>query len=1054
MDGFKPGHIRRLKVKYFMTYDEVEIFPKSGLNLIVGLNGSGKSSIMCAICLGLGGKPQYTGRATQLCDFIKHGHPEASIEIELAYGSSKMKTILISRSIKTRSSAWFINNAPSNQNEVLSYIKKLNIDTGNLCQFLPQEKVVEFSKMDKKQRLENMLHTIGEPQLVELFEQLKELRRNFCDTEDRIKQIKNEKEEHQQKNERLKPEVEKQNEREQLKGQLRLLNDQKKILEYDIYRNEEKEKKAAKIECEKTKKNCEKELERVRSKLNELNSECKQRQKSVKSLEAECSSLLLKIQGKLKNMGDIDGKVHNEKIELKNRLAEKENETKRCKDLQQQIAALEALYPQLKAERMESREKMERIAKQSTELEFKHAELFQKAEQFKAEGNMYSYEISRFEKRLAEMQNEEKNLLKKLKGFSSAAYEATCWLLENKHVFSSNVYTPILMQIKVGRDEDRKYIENHIPMRDLLAFVCEDKKDAEHLITILRTTKKLSINVVMAPDQPLSAFQSPNVNARDRQVGFRSFIRDLFTCPDPVMRYLCRCFNVHRIPVCTADAERNIEYLLERFRLIYTPANKISGRQSRYGQKAWSYMKDNIMDKKLLTIDTGFTQQEETILAEAQKNLNHCQNGYRLVSSELADLEKCIEKNRQDKKALLELQQRFQTTEAQLKQKNHLLKNLSQNSINESQLKLQVKTNIQKLNVQRQKLLNEQKVLLLEYIKVTKERIDAVLALNCSVKLLRLVSKQEKGIEVEFNTAKENYDNAEAEHREIYNKAKALLVAIKPLLADVAQGRNSNQVKKVISNSKQEDKEVFPSPTLIKHLPRSMDELEEKIIHTTAQLNMNSDVNNSVLLEYQKYLHEIEKAEETIENCEEQLRKLKAEIDEKKERWLPSLERHVFNINKKFSHYYKFLKCAGEISLDTCDNSDDFPKYGLQIKLKYREDEPFTELSQTHHSGGECSVAAIIFILSLQELTRVPFRCIDEINQGMDSINERKIYQLVSDSATSNENSSQYFLLTPKLLMDLTYPEDVAVHIIYNSCFTNMKLNIKKHLRQASKLVL
>lgn len=49
----------------------------------MGLNGSGKSSIMCAICLGLAGKPHFTGRASQLSDFIKHGGQEAEIEIEL-----------------------------------------------------------------------------------------------------------------------------------------------------------------------------------------------------------------------------------------------------------------------------------------------------------------------------------------------------------------------------------------------------------------------------------------------------------------------------------------------------------------------------------------------------------------------------------------------------------------------------------------------------------------------------------------------------------------------------------------------------------------------------------------------------------------------------------------------------------------------------------------------------------------------------------------------------------------------------------------------------------
>ena len=42
-----------------------------------------------------------------------------------------------------------------------------------------------------------------------------------------------------------------------------------------------------------------------------------------------------------------------------------------------------------------------------------------------------------------------------------------------------------------------------------------------------------------------------------------------------------------------------------------------------------------------------------------------------------------------------------------------------------------------------------------------------------------------------------------------------------------------------------------------------------------------------------------------------------------------------------------------------------------------------------HQSGGERSVATALYMLALQELTTVPFRCVDEINQGMDARNER-----------------------------------------------------------------
>lgn len=41
----------------------------------------------------------------------------------------------------------------------------------------------------------------------------------------------------------------------------------------------------------------------------------------------------------------------------------------------------------------------------------------------------------------------------------------------------------------------------------------------------------------------------------------------------------------------------------------------------------------------------------------------------------------------------------------------------------------------------------------------------------------------------------------------------------------------------------------------------------------------------------------------------------------------------------------------------------------------------------------------MLYLISLQELTPCPFRLVDEINQGMDPINERMIFKVVADCA-------------------------------------------------------
>lgn len=49
-------------ISVLSTYDHSEVFPGPKLNMIVGANGTGKSSIVCAICLGLAGKTAVLGR--------------------------------------------------------------------------------------------------------------------------------------------------------------------------------------------------------------------------------------------------------------------------------------------------------------------------------------------------------------------------------------------------------------------------------------------------------------------------------------------------------------------------------------------------------------------------------------------------------------------------------------------------------------------------------------------------------------------------------------------------------------------------------------------------------------------------------------------------------------------------------------------------------------------------------------------------------------------------------------------------------------------------------
>ncbi len=85
--------------------------------------------------------------------------------------------------------------------------------------------------------------------------------------------------------------------------------------------------------------------------------------------------------------------------------------------------------------------------------------------------------------------------------------------------------------------------------------------------------------------------------------------------------------------------------------------------------------------------------------------------------------------------------------------------------------------------------------------------------------------------------------------------------------------------------------------------------------------------------------------------------------------------------------------------------------------------------------------------MSLQTLTRSPFRVVDEINQGMDPRNERLVHKRMvaiacgADAASAlardagaeegaGPAGSQYFLITPKLLHGLEYARGMQVMCI------------------------
>lgn len=72
-----------------------------------------------------------------------------------------------------------------------------------------------------------------------------------------------------------------------------------------------------------------------------------------------------------------------------------------------------------------------------------------------------------------------------------------------------------------------------------------------------------------------------------------------------------------------------------------------------------------------------------------------------------------------------------------------------------------------------------------------------------------------------------------------------------------------------------------------------------------------------------------------------------------------------------------------------------------------------------------------------QDLMVAPFRCVDEINQGLDERNERLVFKRIVENSTRppgpkgpTDHCGQYWLITPKLLPNLTDMEVEALNVV------------------------
>jgi chromosome segregation ATPase len=220
----------------------------------------------------------------------------------------------------------------------------------------------------------------------------------------------------------------------------------------------------------------------------------------------------------------------------------------------------------------------------------------------------------------------------------------------------------------------------------------------------------------------------------------------------------------------------------------------------------------------------------------------------------------------------------------------------------------------------------------------------------------------------------------------------------------------------------------------------TVEALERDITAEEAKLEFIHATNPNAIRDFERRQLEVDKMKDRIGEADEKLEKLNRRITQTRSVWEPALDALISEISEAFSYNFEQIGCAGEVGIK---KTEDFDEWAIEIKVKFRykpshptliedanisrrENETLQILDAHRQSGGERSVSTIFYLLALQSLARAPFRVVDEINQGMDPRNERMVHERMVEIAC-REHTSQYFLITPKLLTGLRYDKRMKV---------------------------
>ena len=518
------------------------------------------------------------------------------IEIELAKDGKRFKSNIVIRCTIKRDgnkTVFSVNGKPQGKKAVIELCRSLSIQIDNLCQFLPQDKVVEFAAMTPVELLRSTQRAVASQEMIDMHEELKDLRRNQKDY-----QAKNATDQEQLDNlesrQRLQEaDVERMRERELIEKHVKMLEAARPFAAYrsarSAYAEAKERKKSAQTELARLEKEVEPSLRAVKAK--------EQYKAQVAAVVTERKAVISKAERQAdaidKIFKDLQDK-HNELVAADS--AEKSGGNKHRKEIVRLEGAINQLKRQMEVEPSELdvqaynrriREKRDAVDNSTNEIR----DLKKHQEELRRRGVDKNHRIKQAEDELAQLDSQAGKQKSKLQSAAREAYKLWEWVQQNQNHFEKPVFGPPIVECTVTDPKYVDHIESLFARNLMTSFTVQTNSDFRKLSDQAHDRMRLTEIDIKTVPAGLDRFHPPVSAEQMKRFGLEGWALDYLKGPEPVLAMLCEEAHIHKAGLALRDTTPQQFELLQNSPIQSWVTSKSAYRITRrreYGPSATS----------------------------------------------------------------------------------------------------------------------------------------------------------------------------------------------------------------------------------------------------------------------------------------------------------------------------------------------------------------------------------------------------------------------------------------------------------------------------------